>query len=31
MRNFVLTIPDELYGHKDIYIEAEWTEQACEY
>lgn len=31
MRNFVLTIPDELYGHKDIYVEAEWTEQAVEY
>ena len=31
MRDFVLTIPDELYGHKDIYIEAEWTEQAVEY
>lgn len=24
MRNFVITIPDELYGHKDIYVEAEW-------
>ena len=31
MRNFVITIPDELYGHKDIYVEAEWTEQAVEY
>lgn len=31
MRNFVITIHDKLYGHKDIYIEAEWTEQAAEY